>query len=404
MSSGAAIVVSAQSVLQDLIRFDTVSHRSNEAISLHVTELLEKLGFQVETTSYADRRETRKFNLVAKRQPIRAEAQVSDATIPATQDPTGGLAYFCHTDVVPADRWTGPGGIPFEPVVQNERMYGRGTCDMKGSLAAMLQAAASVSVSDQTSPLWIVCSADEEVGFEGAKHLVQHSDAYQEITRADPVSIIGEPTELSVVHAHKGITGLRIRSIGKAAHSSTGLGLNANAAMVPMMDTLLEIDRQCRTNPSLRDDRFDPPTLTWNFGVSDGMKSVNIVPDECIAWACFRTMPGVDGSDLIETVQQRADDLGLTVQHLFGGDPLETPVDTPCVQTFCELAEPLIGPNRPSMKCYATDGCVFGQLRQRIVCGPGSIDQAHTTDEFITLEQLEKGATLYESAIRRFCT
>lgn len=417
MSSNSMSFMQAQVVLEELIRFNTISHLSNHAISEHVAECLRTLGFDVEVTTYTDRKGVLKVNLVAKREPLAGAApselsggdeglsSETPASLSAGKAGTtpGGLAYFCHTDVVPADRWSGPGGDPFKAVVQGDRLYGRGACDMKGSLAAMLQAAASVLASEQTEPLWIVCTADEEVGFEGAKDLVQCSKAYREIVAANPVCIIGEPTELQVVHAHKGIMGLRVESRGKAAHSSTGEGINANLAMVPMLETMRGIDEQCRIDPGLRDERFDPPTLTWNFGVSDGMSSVNIVPDHCVAWACFRTMPGVDGLDFIDTVKQRADELGIEFKEFSGGPPLETPVDSPCVEAMCELAESVIGPNQPARKCYATDGCIFEGLTKRIVCGPGSINQAHTTDEYIELDQLEKGVSLYKSAIRRFC-
>ena len=107
---------------------------------------------------------------------------------------------------------------------------------MKGSLSAMLSAASSISAADQKKPLWIVCTADEEVGFEGARHVVKHSEAYRGIVDSQPMGIIGEPTGLSVVHAHKGITGLHIVSRGRAAHSSTSDGINANESMVPVLN------------------------------------------------------------------------------------------------------------------------------------------------------------------------
>lgn len=385
-------------LLTELIGFDTVSHLSNENITRYVVEHLVRLGFETELTSYRDRRETAKFCLIARRDP-----SGSAVNNPSPHSSTPGLAYFCHTDVVSADRWSGPGGDPFRATIDNERLYGRGACDMKGSLAAMLAAASRVSIDDQTSPLWIVATADEEVGFEGAKHLVRSSQAYREIVASNPVSIIGEPTRLRVVYAHKGITGLQIHSVGQAAHSSTSEGVNANIAMVPMLQTLLEIDARCRHDKTLRDERFDPPTLTWNFGVSDQMKTVNIVPDHCTAWVSFRTMPNMDGGELIDEVVTRAAVLGLRVEEFAGGPPMATSRDQPCVGQMCTLVEPFIGPNKPTAVCYATDGCILDELTQRIVCGPGSIAQAHKTDEFISLKALHQGVDFYESAIRWWC-
>lgn len=398
MSSSLPSSLSVEHVLAELISFNTVSHLSNEDITRYVADYLARLGFEIELTSYRDRRETAKFNLIARRDPIGRDS--SHQSIGSTSP---GLAYFGHTDVVSADRWSGPGGDPFQATWDNDRIYGRGACDMKGSLAAMMAAAGRVPIDAQTGPLWIVATADEEVGFEGARCLVNSSRAYRQIVAANPVSIIGEPTRLRVIYAHKGIIGLQIHSVGQAAHSSTNEGVNANIAMVPMLQTLLEIDQRCRHDQSLQDERFDPPTLTWNFGVSDQMKTVNIVPDHCTAWVSFRTMPDVDGGELVDEVVARAGELGLQVEMFAGGPPMATSLDQPCVGQMCELAESFIGPNEPTAECYATDGCVFDELSQRIVCGPGSIAQAHKTDEFIASDDLARGVDFYESAIRFWC-
>lgn len=383
--------------LSQLISLDSVSSRSNETISSLVATWLRELDFHVEQTSYRDRCGVLKCNLVARRGPV------ADPSSEVVNNRHRGFAYFCHTDTVPADRWTGPGGDPFVAIADGTRIYGRGACDMKGSIAAMLAAAANIDPASHNSPLWIVCTADEEVGFEGARDLGEHSPAFAEIVTADPPCIIGEPTGLRVIHAHKGIVGFRVVSTGKAAHSSTDTGTNANVAMVPMLQTLLEIDKRCQTDLNLRNPTFDPSTLTWNFGVSDSMDAVNIVPDHSVAWASFRTMPGVDGSGLLSKVKRKADELGLTFEIFPGGDPMQTPADADCVRQLCHLAKPFIGENSPEAVCYATDACVLSALRQKMVCGPGEIAQAHTVDEFIEIDQLDQGVQLYESAIRHWC-
>lgn len=383
----------AEDLLKDLIGFNTVSHLSNESITKHVESILQNVGFVTEVTSYLDQRGVGKFNLVAKRAaPVATGSSAKSA----------GLAYFCHTDVVSTDRWQGPGGDPFEVVVEDGRLYGRGACDMKGSLAAMLQALSSVDADEQTGPLWIVCTADEEIGLAGARELVKSSQAFRDIVVADPVAIIGEPTKLRVVYMHKGMVGLQIHSHGKAAHSSTNEGTNANVAMVPMLTKLLEIDQRCREDQSLQDDRFDPPTLSWNFGFSDHMNAVNIVPDHCTAWVSFRTMPNVDGRELIDEVVSHAHELGLEVKLFPGVGPMETKIDESCLREMCDLASHWLGDNEPIVECYATDGCELNELTKRIVCGPGSIAQAHKADEFITLDELHRGVQFYEAAIRRF--
>ncbi len=373
-------------LLTRLIKFPSVSSTSNADISDAVSERLESLGFDVEQTAYVDANDKRKVNLVAKRGPS------SDLAT------TGGLAYFCHTDVVPAIGWTGPGGNPFDGVIQGDRLFGRGSCDMKGSLAAMISAASQVSARQQTSPLWIICTADEEVGFEGAKHLVKESAGYRQVVRSQPLAIIGEPTRLSVVHAHKGIIGLEMTSRGRAAHSSTTEGINANEAMVPLLQTLLDLNRRTKTESRYHDDRFDPPTLSWNFGVSDHSDAINITPDRSVAWLSLRPMPEIDGEDLIAEVRAKAESLGLEFERHSGGRPLWIEPDTPCIQQMCELAGGVA-----QTVCYGTDGGEFTELEQRVVCGPGDIAQAHTTDEWIELNQIQQGIELYTRAIGRWC-
>ena len=372
--------------LTKLIAFDSVSASSNAAISAWVSERLASLGFAVEQTEYQDEHGVRKCNLVARRDPRAGSA-------------TGGLAYFCHTDVVPAVGWTGPGGDPFTAVQQGDRIYGRGSCDMKGSLVSMMAAASAVSASEQTAPLWIVCTADEEVGFNGAKEMVAHSPAYRQLVEAQPVGIIGEPTSLQVVHAHKGITGFQITSRGLAAHSSTTQGVNANEAMVPMLQKLLELNQKTRQDTRYQDARFDPPILSWNFGISDQMSAINITPALSTAWCSLRPMPGIDGEDLIAEAKHHAESLGLEFKRFAGGAPVWIDPDAPCIRAMCEIAG-----GQPKTVCYGTDGGEFKELEQLVICGPGDIAQAHTTDEWIQQQQIEQGIELLTKAIAKWCT
>ena len=382
-----------------LIAYPSVSDQSNATISDDVTDVLQSLNFDVERTEYLDPAGTTKVNLVARRDGDQAtSARLADRGLVDGGLADGGLAYFCHTDVVPAQDWTGPGGDPFNAVNENGRIYGRGSCDMKGSLVAMLAAAAQIDSSEQTAPLWIACTADEEVGFQGAKDLVKQSAGYRQIVDRQPMSIIGEPTQLGAVHAHKGITGFAMTSRGLAAHSSLDQGINANEAMVPMLQTLLELCDQSRTDPKYRDARFEPPTLSWNFGVSDGDSAINITPEKSTAWVTIRTMPEIDGEDLIQVAKAKAEELGLEFKRYSGGAPLWIDRDAGCIQAIGDLTQ-----SDPKTVCYATDGGEFGELSQRVVCGPGNIAQAHTTDEYLELDQLEKGIDLFTRAIRRWC-
>lgn len=383
----------AQHTLEHLIRFASPSEVSNEAVTHWVEARLRELGFATEVTCYLDRHGVQKFNVVGYRHPGDAAQAPPSAAAGA-----GGLAYFAHTDVVPADVWEGPGG-PYDPQVSDGRLYGRGSCDMKGSLAAMLAAVRRVAQHDQQTPIWVACTADEEIGFGGAKHLRQESEYFRRLVEAQPRGIVGEPTRMRVVHAHKGITGFTLKSLGRAAHSSTRAGLNAYRAMVPVLQELLEIDELTRSDATLQDERFDPPTLSWNFGVSAGASAINVTPGKATAWGSLRPMPSVDGLALIERVRHAAHRCGVQFETYEGGDPLWCEPDDAWVQQMCEW----MGSATPLTASYCTDAGQFTELEALVVCGPGDIAQAHTTDEFIELEQLALGVDLYERVLRAVC-
>ncbi|WP_235935118.1 M20 family metallopeptidase [Candidatus Laterigemmans baculatus] len=380
-------VAEALEITERLVRFASPSHVSNTPVTDWLEQQLKQAGFQCERIERTDAAGVAKSNLVARRGPAGSDAAVG-----------GGLAYFAHTDVVPADVWEGPGGA-FEPVVQDGRLYGRGSCDMKGSLAAMVAAAHSINPASQTHPLWIVCTADEEVGFHGARQVARESKLFRQMVAEQPVGIIGEPTELDVVHAHKGIEGCKLTSRGRAAHSSTREGRNANLAMVPLLDELLAIHRETERDSRWHDERFDPPTVTWTFGVSDFTHAINVTPAVSRAWVSFRTMPEIDGHELLERVRRKAVELGIEFEPLDGGGTLWVDADHPWVQSMCEMA------GRPAARTvsYCTDGGLFTELEALVVCGPGSIAQAHTTDEFIELDQLAAGVELYRKLIKSRC-
>jgi len=270
---------------------------------------------------------------------------------------------------------------------------------MKGSLVAMLAAVSNINVDSQSSPIHVVCTADEEVAFVGAKHLVAHSPEFRELVRAQPLAIIGEPTSCAVVHAHKGISGFRIRSRGRAAHSSTRDGINANVALVPMIDELLRLYKISETDPTLRDERFDPPTLSWNFGFSDFTTATNIVPARSEAWVCLRTMPAIDGESLAQAAKEKAESLSLEFLRYEGGGCVWIDPDADFIRQLCDVAHC----QSPKTVCYGTDGGEFTRLKRMAILGPGDIAQAHTSDEFLSIAQLNRGIEIYTAILNRWC-
>jgi acetylornithine deacetylase len=168
--------------------------------------------------------------------------------------------------------------------------------------------------------------------------------------------------------------------------------------MVPMLQTLLEINQRTRQESRYLDHRFDPPTLSWNFGVSDGTSAINITPSKSVAWVSLRPMPEIGGDDLIELAAERARSLDLEFRVLKGGAPFWVDPEAAHVRELCEL----VG-GSPTTVCYGTDGGELTELHSRVVFGPGDVAQAHTTDEWIEMDQLRLGVELYTRTIRRWC-
>jgi acetylornithine deacetylase len=372
-----------------LVAIPSVSRDSNVPATELARDLLLQLGFEVEWFEYRDAAGVRKASVVGRRGPVGESA-------PKT---TAGFAYFCHTDTVPAETWHEAEHGAWSPVVRDGRLYGRGSCDMKGSLACCLAASALVPVERLFAPQYIVCTADEEVGSAGAAQVARESRFFREMVERNVAGVIGEPTRLDVVHAHKGIYGFRAISRGRAAHSATGKGLNANLAMIPFLVEMRAIHEETERDPRWQNADFEPPLVSWNIGINDHNPAVNITAERSVCTVAFRPMPGVDGDALLERARSAAKRCGLEFEISWRGQPLHTDPQS----EFVRAALALTGGSRSRTVPYGTDGVMLGDLRNLIVCGPGDIAQAHTRDEFIELEQLEQGTDLYRRMIERWC-
>lgn len=370
-------------LLSELVTFPSVSATSNVEVSKWAEEQLVRLGFRTEWVEYEDRNGIRKACV---------SGQIGEQN-------GRGLAYFCHTDVVPVATWDHPASGPWELKQQYDRVYGRGSCDMKGSLACMLAAVEAMGDQTLSSPLTIVCTADEEVGLQGARHLVGNSAIYKDIVARQSRGIIGEPTQLEVVHAHKGGRGIKISARGKAAHSSTNEGINANFAMIPFLSDMHKLCQEIDGNADWTDERFEPPTINLNLGINDHTHAVNITPGQSICTIYFRTMPNIDADGLVQRIKSAAIQHGLEFEMMFSGEPV---FSDPNSQFIAELLQ-LSGTIESHTVSYGTDGSCFSDLDDLAVLGPGSIAQAHKDDEWISLDQLEKGAALFKSLIERWC-
>ena len=365
-----------------LIELASPSRRSNRLVSRYLEMKLTKHGFVVEKLEYRDKRKVRKVNLVAKKGVGR-----------------GGLAYFAHSDTVPAEQWHSRSAGPFEPTLQNERLYGRGSCDMKGSIAAMLTAAQRFSWDQFKAPLYFVVTADEEVGYYGARYVVDSSEHYREMVEGQTKVIIGEPTSLDVVHAHKGSIKIVAKSRGESAHSSCAAGSNANLSMIPFLNEMKWIHDETEADAVWHNSLFDPPTVSWNIVIKDNSPALNIKPSKSTCVVYFRTMPEVDITPLLKRTQRCANKHGIELRMIKFSDPFFAAPDSEFVVESLRLANR----SQPTTVCYGTDGGVLHELDDKIVFGPGNIQQAHRDDEWISLEQLKLGTEMYEKMIRHWC-
>lgn len=367
---------------QDLIAFESTSAFTNAPVSDYVQETLTKLDFETERIEYHDDNGVQKVNVIGKK-----------------GEGSGGMAYFGHTDVVPANPWFTEEHGPFNPTIIGDKLYGRGSCDMKGSIACMMAAAKQFSAAELKNPIYITCTADEEIGYGGAKQVADNSKFYREMVDGESNGIIGEPTMLEVVYAHKGTYGFVATSKGRAAHSSTREGINANLAMIPFLTEMKSIHDEIESDPSWKNNEFDPPTMSWNIGINDHTKAFNITPPQSVCTVYFRPMPGQNADALVERARKAAVDNRIEFDLRSQATPLYVDPQSDFVKEVLQL----IGKKTPRTVSYGTDGAMLSALKKIVVLGPGDIAQAHTHDEWINLDQLEKGTEIYSHLIRHWC-
>ena len=366
---------------QHLIRFPSVSRSSNAAISDFVEQKLDSIGFACERVEYIDANNVRKVNLIAKR-----------------GEGIGGIVYSAHTDVVPADDWLPNVQSAFDPKIASGRLYGRGSCDMKGSLAAAITAAEQIEAQKQSKPIYFCISADEEIAMVGARKIVAQSMLYQEMVNHKTVAIVGEPTGLDVFYTHKGTLLLTLRSHGLSAHTSSLVGINANDRMFAVLPELEKLKQRTERDQVLMNHEFDPPTLSWNWIIRNEPFVSNITPSLAELCIFIRPMPDVQHASIVDAIERIAQQAGL---EFIKSEEAPCLVGDPNGDLVREMLS-ITGQSKPKSACYATDGSVLRGLNQIVICGPGSIAQAHRNDEWIELEQLHRGVDVFKQAFERF--
>ncbi len=366
---------------KELVGYNSVSRLTNVPVTRHVSKVLKSIGFKVEELPYTDANGVSKLSIVGK-----------------LGIGTGGLTMMSHDDVVPAvnaEDWT---GNPFKARLDKGKLYGRGAADMKGPLAASICAAACFKAGKLKAPVYIVVTADEEVSTQGAYDVTERSRLFNEASSG--CGLICEPTSLRVVYGHKGGLAILVESKGRAAHTSTLKGTNANLKMIPFLVDMTKINQLVLTSKRYRNEEFNPPHSEWSIGINDHNPAMNVSPVQSVCRLGYRLMPGVNAAPLIERTRTSARKNGLICKVTRSANPLYTPPDSPLVRTALKLT----GTRTPSTVPFGTDGVAYStRMKRLIVLGPGDIAQAHTVDEWITVDQLYKAVDIYSRFISHFC-
>jgi len=372
--------------LTRLIGFDTVSRHSNLALIEDVKAYCEQLGLSVDLTFNEAKNKANLF-----------------VTVPAganADDVNHGLVLSGHTDVVPVDGqdWTSE---PFTATIRGDKLYGRGACDMKGFIACaltMLPQAVKLSNAGQLRrPLHLALSFDEEIGCLGAPLILADLKA-RGIT--PDYCIVGEPTNMAMVVAHKGIAVYRCRVHGKSAHSSLiAQGVNAisyASRLVGYVDTLAE--ELSTRNGALEDgdEVFTVPYSTLSVGTIHGGTATNIVPNLCEFTFDYRNLPHMTQDDVLAPIQAKIAELNAQMQarapetgiELMQEESVPAMTDNDSAELQSLIAA-LTGDDERHKVAYATEGGQFTNAGiPTIICGPGSIEQAHKADEYVELNEI----------------
>ena len=348
-------------ILERLIAFNTVSANSNLDMIDYIEEFLRERGFAMKRLTDPT---GRKAGLYAHRGPA-----------------GNGIMLSAHTDVVPTEGqdWTRD---PFRLTREGDRLYGRGTTDMKGYLAAMLALADRASNADLQEPLKLSISYDEEVGCLGIAHMVDALPGFLGTPRA---AFVGEPTEMAVAIGHKGKVGLKGTARGEAGHSSLApMFTNALYLATDFIGKLRELQNWYAVNGT-QDPDYDIPYTTFHVGKLNGGTALNIVPDSAEVLFEFRHLAADDPDEIMSKINVLADGF-VDIEKTISYPGLQTKPDAGITALACSLA----ATNVMTKVAFGTEAGFFDGLGiPTVVCGPGSMEgQGHKPDEYVTMDQM----------------
>ena len=356
-----------EQMLSKLVGFDSVVGQPNGPIIGFVQEWLAAHGIAAHVLPGPEGDRSNLF------------ATIGPADIP-------GYVLSGHLDVVPAAE---PGwkADPFVLRDEGGRLIGRGACDMKGFVAAALAMVPEIAAMDLRQPVHLALSYDEEAGCQGVPHLLS---ALPELCATPEGAIIGEPSGLVPVLAHKGKAAIRLRARGQAGHSSRpDLGMNAIHALVPVLEAA--VAQAAALTQGAQDPRFAPPFSSLQIGTVSGGQALNIIPDLAVAEIEVRAIAGADPMTLLGPVVAAAEAAGVEVETISTYPPLALPTDHPLAARIADLS----GMTPLAAVSYGTEAGLFQAAGiASVVCGPGDIARAHKPEEYLTRDELQATCAL----------
>ena len=371
-------------ILSDLIAFKSVSGEDNNSIINYCEKIFNDLSAESFKTYDAEKKRVNLFATIKSKNKSEKKPIILSG----------------HTDVVPVSK--GWSSDPFKATIKNEKLYGRGSCDMKGFLACLLTYAPIFSNSNMDRDLHFSFTFDEETACQGAPLLIKE---LKKRNIKDGICIIGEPTNMKIIDAHKGMNEYTIHFEGLAGHSSQPhKGVNAIEYATRYINKLLEL-REELIKRAPKDCIFDPPHSTLSVGGITGGIAHNVIADKCkVEW---ETRPVVkeDGVFITDQIDKFVNQILLpqmklvfpnanirkeTIGEVIGFNRVKD-------SDACEFVSSITGDNSREVVSFGTEAGLFQEIGiSTVVCGPGSIEQAHKIDEFIELNEIKKCLSFLE--------
>lgn len=380
-----------------LVATDTVSSRGNAALMGELGDRLEAAGFRVRLQTWKEGPHA-KANLVAVAGPPERD----------------GLVVSGHLDVVPFADQPGWTRDPLRLAFEGDRVYGRGTSDMKVFLAQCVDAAARLDLAALRRPVVFVFTADEEIGCLGSARLVPELDALLGGVPKPALAWIGEPTSWRVLHAHKGVAAFAVAVRGRGGHSSVPTaGVNAIAVAAQALAVVGELQAELRKRSRSEFAAIfpDAPYTTLNFGTVQGGTAANVIAEQCTFTVSYRPLPDEDPTWVQREVKQRLSERALrdwgseveaeiTVSDALVAPGMLSPRGTALERALHERLAGGAAGGAP----FCTDGGRFAAAGiASLICGPGDLDQAHQPDESVSRTAFESGSEHIVRVIERLC-